>query len=71
MTLISNHVFSGSNETIHETRRVGGFAEKTGREAAGHDLLQTTRQVSVVSTQWLHLPTHAVSLEQKVISSEN
>lgn len=70
VTLISSHSSSGSNETMHETRRVGGFAEGTGREAAGHDLLQTTAQVSLAPTQRLCPPAHAVSPEQKAISLE-
>jgi len=70
MTLISNNSFNGSSETMHENRRVGGFAEGTGREAAGHDLLQTTVQVSTAFTRWLYPPAHTVSPEQKVISLE-
>ena len=55
---------------MHETRRVGGFAEGTGREAAGHDLLQTTLQVSKASTQWFYPAAHTISPEQKATSLE-
>lgn len=55
---------------MRETRRVGGFAEGTGREAAGHDLLQTMLQVSIAATQWLYPPAHTISPEKKAISLE-
>lgn len=43
---------------MHETRRVGGFTEGMEGEAAGHDLLQTTVQVSIASTNGsVHQPT--------------
>lgn len=70
MTLISNHSFSGSNETMCETRRVGGLAEGVGIVAAGHDLLQTTLHVSIASTQRLYPLAHTISQEEKAISLE-
>lgn len=57
---------------MHKTseRWVGGFTEGTGREATGHDLPQTTAQVSILSAQWLCPAAHTVSPEQQAISLE-